>query len=212
MINIIKCFQETINQKQYTNDVPRKYKIIYRSSCASPKPLEEWRYGMHVSRAYHQPTKRHYTPVIYKLAVKTISRFIALEAVSIFLQSAEFPIIDAAFLNSLQVSSNLTMVRTIIPSGTSVSSHMSANGVPCQINEDKLTKSTTKKHKSNWSFFKANLSPFINHFNQAKLEILSGIVLWVYWKFIAGLQLAQSYCSFIQSGVRENTILIITCN
>jgi hypothetical protein len=60
-----------------------------------------------------------------------MSRFIALEAVSIFLYSAELPIIAAAFLNSRHVSSSLTMVRTIRPSGTSVSSQISANGVPC---------------------------------------------------------------------------------
>lgn len=72
-----------------------------------------------------------YTPVMYKLAAKTMSRFIALEAVSIFLYRAELPIIAAAFLNSRHVSSNLTMVRTIRPSGTSVSSQISANGVPC---------------------------------------------------------------------------------
>lgn len=75
--------------------------------------------------------KNDHKPVIYKLAANTMSRFIALEAISIFLQSAELPIIAAAFLNSLHVSSNLTMVLTIRPSGTSVSSHMSANGVPC---------------------------------------------------------------------------------
>lgn len=72
-----------------------------------------------------------HTPVIYKLAANTMSRFIALEAISIFLQRAELPIIAAEFLNSRHVSSNLTMVLTIMPSGTSVSSHMSANGVPC---------------------------------------------------------------------------------
>jgi len=72
-----------------------------------------------------------HTPVIYKLAANTMSRFIALEAISIFLQRAELPIIAAAFLNSRHVSSNLTMVLTIRPSGTSVSSQMSANGVPC---------------------------------------------------------------------------------
>lgn len=73
-----------------------------------------------------------YTPVTYKLAAKTMSRFIAFEAVSIFLYRAELPIIDAAFLNSRHVSSSLTMVRTIMPSGTSVSSQISANGVPCR--------------------------------------------------------------------------------
>lgn len=70
---------------------------------------------------------------MYKLAAKTISRFIALEAISIFLWSAELPIIAAAFLNSRHVSSSLTMVLTISPSGTSVSSQISANGVPCNI-------------------------------------------------------------------------------
>lgn len=73
---------------------------------------------------------KYHTPVIYKLAANTMSRFIALEAISIFLQRAELPIIAAAFLNSRHVSSNLTMVLTIRPSGTSVSSHMSANRVP----------------------------------------------------------------------------------
>ena len=73
-----------------------------------------------------------HTPVIYKLAANTMSRLIALEAISIFLQRAELPIMAAAFLNSRHVSSNLTMVLTIRPSGTSVSSHMSANGVPCK--------------------------------------------------------------------------------
>ena len=67
---------------------------------------------------------------MYKLAAKTISRFIAFDAVSIFLWSAELPMIAAAFLNSRHVSSNLTIVLTIIPSGTSVSSQISANGVP----------------------------------------------------------------------------------
>ena len=68
---------------------------------------------------------------MYKLAANTMSRFMALEAASIFLWSAELPIIAAAFLNSRHVSSSLTMVLTISPSGTSVSSQISANGVPC---------------------------------------------------------------------------------
>lgn len=72
------------------------------------------------------------TPVIYKLAANTISRLITLDAVSIFLYRAELPIIAAAFLNSRHVSSNLTIVLTITPSGTSVSSQISANGVPCK--------------------------------------------------------------------------------
>jgi hypothetical protein len=41
-----------------------------------------------------------------------MSRFIALEAISIFLQSIGLPIIAAEFLNSRHVSSNLTMVLT----------------------------------------------------------------------------------------------------
>ncbi|MFS7978051.1 hypothetical protein Hanom_Chr10g00911121 [Helianthus anomalus] len=68
---------------------------------------------------------------MYKLAAKTISRLIAFEATSIFLYNAELPMIAAAFLNSRHVSSSRTIVLTISPSGTSVSSHMSANGVPC---------------------------------------------------------------------------------
>jgi len=69
-------------------------------------------------------------PVTYKLAANTMSRLIALDATSIFLYSTEFPIIEAAFLNSLHVSSSRTIVLTMSPSDTSVSSHMSANGVP----------------------------------------------------------------------------------
>lgn len=68
----------------------------------------------------------------YKLAAKTMSRLMASEAASIFLWRAELPIIAAAFLNSRQVSSSRTIVLTMSPSGTSVSSQMSANGVPCE--------------------------------------------------------------------------------
>lgn len=74
---------------------------------------------------------RYQIPVTYKLAANTMSRLIALDAISIFLNSAEFPMMEAAFLNSLHVSSRRTIVLTMIPSDTSVSSHMSAKGVPC---------------------------------------------------------------------------------
>lgn len=90
-------------------------------------------------KSKYSHTKHHlnvqqedHTPVMYKLAAKTMSRLIALEAISIFLQRAELPIIAAAFLNSRHVSSSLTMVLTIKPSGTSVSSQISENGVPCK--------------------------------------------------------------------------------
>lgn len=62
-----------------------------------------------------------------------MSLLIALEAASIFLLSAELPMIEAAFLNSRQVSSRRTIVLTISPSGTSVNSQISAKGVPCKI-------------------------------------------------------------------------------
>lgn len=91
-------------------------------------------FDMHCTRAQINISvliNNDHTPVIYKLAANTMSRLIALDAISIFLQSAELPIMAAEFLNSRHVSSNLTMVLTIMPSGTSVSSHMSANGVPC---------------------------------------------------------------------------------
>ncbi len=68
----------------------------------------------------------------YKLAANTISRLIAFDASSIFLRRVESPMIRAAFRSSRQVSSNRTIVRTIEPSGTSVSSQISANGVPCK--------------------------------------------------------------------------------
>lgn len=106
---------------------------------------------------------------MYKLAANTISLFIAFEAVSIFLWSAEFPIIAAAFLNSRHVSSNLTIVLTIMPSGTSVSSQMSANGVPCQFSMPALDKwalislmnslKTRFDYQANIQFHSALLSP-----------------------------------------------------
>lgn len=93
----------------------------------------------------------------YRLAANTMSRLMAFDACSIFSKRVESPISRAAFLNSRQVSSSLTIVRTIEPSGTFVISQMSANGVPCSsMNVNSLSQirnleiidreSPTKKH------------------------------------------------------------------
>ena len=66
----------------------------------------------------------------YKLAAKMTSRLIAADACSICWNSCVFPMTLAASLNSLQTSSSRTMVRTMLPSMTSVSSQISSNGVP----------------------------------------------------------------------------------
>lgn len=125
---------------------------------------------------------KSYTPVTYRLAAKTMSRFIAFEAESIFLCNAEFPIMAAAFLNSRHVSSNLTMVRTIRPSGTSVSSHISANGVPCKNQAYNLFNKMCESHNvvRKIASLVTDLCPLINDFDQAKFEILLGIFFWVY--------------------------------
>ena len=143
---------------------------------------------------------RVYTPVIYRLAAKTMSRLIAFEAVSIFLWSAELPMIEAAFLNSRHVSSSRTMVLTIKPSGTSVSSQISANGVPCPKEKKKKEESYSEgKEMGNGELFKksvlqiagrffntaketeTNLCPLIHHFDKAKLQVFLGVFLRIYW-------------------------------
>lgn len=58
------------------------------------------------------------------------SRLIAAEACSICWNSCVLPITLAASRNSLHTSSSLTIVRTMLPSMTSVSSQISSKGVP----------------------------------------------------------------------------------
>jgi hypothetical protein len=87
-----------------------------------------------VSKELHFGYATYYTtgtPVTYRLAANTMSRLMAFEACSIFSKRVESPIMRAAFLNSLHVSSSLTIARTMEPSGTFVSSQISAKGVPC---------------------------------------------------------------------------------
>lgn len=128
-----------------------------------------------------QVMNHDHMPVMYKLAANTMSRFMALEAASIFLWSAELPIIAAAFLNSRHVSSSLTIVLTISPSGTSVSAHISANGVPCHRIDGKMMKLDQKQIILISVIGKEmNLCPFVDHFNKAKLEIVLSILLGAY--------------------------------
>ena len=71
-----------------------------------------------------------HAPATYRDALKTISRLIAADACSIFSYNAESPIIRAAFRTSLHISSRRTIVRTMLPSWTSVIVQMSENSVP----------------------------------------------------------------------------------
>ena len=59
-----------------------------------------------------------------------MSLLIALDAASIFSYSAASPMILAAFLTSLHISSSRVMVLTMAPSWTSVSPQTSANVAP----------------------------------------------------------------------------------
>lgn len=67
---------------------------------------------------------------IYKLAVAQISLLINSWQVCIFVNSVGSPMILAAFLTSLQVSSKRVMTLTIVPSSTSVKSVILENGIP----------------------------------------------------------------------------------